>query len=528
MASMGSTPARRAADASTLLREARESERMGRMADAIRQYEDSVDASVECGDEGLRAEANRRLGVVLLHRNDIPRARALVLESLQIAQRIDHNTLAAEALNALAGIEFETGAIEASREAYRRALALAGERPDLLGRIQQNLGILATIKGDWSNARTQYLRALDSFRLAGESTGCAIAYHNLGMLSVDQKLWDDADSYFSQSLALADELGDVHLQGLCRLNHSEVHLARRHYDRARECAEAALQVFDGLGSMLDKADAYRVLGVVFRETGRPVLAEARLRSAIELAVTTGSVLSEAEASREMARLYRDMGRNQDALTLLNTAHRLFGRLDATVHLVDVARKRSDLEDTYLAVVRDWGQSIESSDRYTFGHCERVAEYAIAVARALGLDDLSQTTIRLGAYLHDLGKVRVPHEILNKPGRLTREEFEVMKMHPVWGLELLAAVEFPWDIKPMIRWHHERFDGTGYPDRLKGDEIPLSAQIIGIADVYDALTTLRSYRPAMSREVAIARMQECRPWWRSDVFGAFLRTVEGAA
>jgi putative nucleotidyltransferase with HDIG domain len=238
-------------------------------------------------------------------------------------------------------------------------------------------------------------------------------------------------------------------------------------------------------------------------------------------VATGSVLSEAEASRELALLYQAMARNQEALSHLNAAHRLFSRLDARVDLVDVSSRMGRLEDTYFAVVRDWGQSIESSDSYTFGHCGRVASYGVALAQALGLDDTQQTTIRIGAYLHDLGKVKVPHEILNKPGRLTDEEFGIIKMHPVWGVELLAAVEFPWDIKPIIRWHHERYDGTGYPDRLRGDEIPLNAQIICIVDVYDALTTTRSYRGAMPREEALLRLAESRHWWREDVYQAFL-------
>ena len=139
---------------------------------------------------------------------------------------------------------------------------------------------------------------------------------------------------------------------------------------------------------------------------------------------------------------------------------------------------------------------------------------------MGLDESELTTIRLGAYLHDVGKIRIPHEILNKPGRLTQEEREIMAQHPVYGVELLASVEFPWDIKPIIRWHHEKYDGTGYPDRLRGDEIPLHAQIICIADVYDAMTTTRSYRAAMTREQAMAEMRSCRSWWRPDVFEAF--------
>jgi len=134
---------------------------------------------------------------------------------------------------------------------------------------------------------------------------------------------------------------------------------------------------------------------------------------------------------------------------------------------------------------------------------------------------------MGAYLHDLGKVKVPHQILNKPGRLSDEEFEVIKRHPVWGVELLAAVEFPWNIKPIIRSHHEKYDGTGYPDRLRGEEIPLDAQIICIADVYDALTTTRSYRGAMTPAEALARMADSRCWWRPDVYAAFLRSVGSA-
>jgi putative nucleotidyltransferase with HDIG domain len=154
----------------------------------------------------------------------------------------------------------------------------------------------------------------------------------------------------------------------------------------------------------------------------------------------------------------------------------------------------------------------------------VATYALALAQELGLDQEQQTTIRIGAYLHDLGKVRVPHEILNKPTTLSPEELQIIQMHPVWGLELLATVEFPWDIKPIIRWHHEKYDGSGYPDRLRGDEIPINPQIICIVDVFDALTTTRSYRPAMSKAAALITMDECRGWWRPDVYQAFVKSM----
>jgi HD-GYP domain-containing protein (c-di-GMP phosphodiesterase class II) len=96
------------------------------------------------------------------------------------------------------------------------------------------------------------------------------------------------------------------------------------------------------------------------------------------------------------------------------------------------------------------------------------------------------------------------------------------MHTVWGTDLLAEVEFPWDLKPIIRWHHEKYDGSGYPDRLKGDEIPVSAQIVGIVDVYDALTTTRAYQPGLAHEGAMQQLVECRGWWSERVFEGFLR------
>ena len=529
-----STSEARAADpaakprANELLAEAQEHERSGRISEALDAYH-VVIASAECaGEKAVLAEALRRLSIVHHHQNNGDRARALCQRSYETALAMGESGLAAEALNTLGGYEIEHGAMRSAEEYFERALTLGGTNPRLRCRIEQNLGILATIRGDHAAALRHYGASLEASQAMGDDKGCAIAYHNLGMISADRKQWADAERFYEQSRTLAERIGDVHLQGLCLLNHSEVHIARQAYELARRDAEAALAIFDRLGSRLDKSDAYRVIGMVYRDTGRMQLGESRLRSAIDLAVSTGSILSEAEASRELAWLYQAQGRNQDALGLLNASYRLFRRLDAALDLVDVQAKVEELEGTFLALVQDWGQSIESADSYTFGHCGRVADYAEAVGRALGLTEDALTTLRLGAYLHDVGKVKVPHEILNKPGKLTEAEFEIIKQHPVWGVDLLAAIEFPWDIKPIIRWHHEKYDGTGYPDRLRGDEIPLAAQIICIVDVYDALTTTRSYRPALSHQEALSAMRETPQWWRPDVLDAFLRSVGIAA
>jgi putative nucleotidyltransferase with HDIG domain len=513
--------ARRSAD---WLSEARDRERAGCIPEAIACYETAIAVAEQEGMQTVLAEALRRLAVARQQRDESAPARELCRRSYDVARQIGNDLLAAEALNTLGGLDLATGSLDDARGTFLQALELGGSNRELRARVEQNLGILANIQGQLHEALGRYERSLEAYREAGDQHGCAIAYHNLGMVSADRGRFDAADTYFRESRAIAERSGDVYLRALCLKNHAEVDVARQRFENARQKAEEALALFDQLGARGAKADAYRVIGMVYRETGRAALAESRLRSAIELATAAGSVLSEAEATRELALVSQVMGRNQEALRLLNVAYRLFRRLDARVDLIHVGGKVAELEGTYLAVVRNWGQSIESSDSYTFGHCERVAQNAVAVARILGLDDQEEKTILLGAYLHDVGKVRVPHELLHKPGPLTREELEVVQMHPIWGIELLASVEFPWDIKPIIRWHHERYDGSGYPDRLKGDEIPLAAQVVGILDVYDALMTTRPYQPALPAEKALERMTSCRAWWSDRVFEAFVKAI----
>ena len=503
-------------------------EREGRPEEAERHYARAASLAETQHDLRTLAIALKKLAVVAHHRNESARGRELCRKSFGVAMAAGDFILAGEASNVEALIDFESGDLDAAAAGYARALELAGHHPALRARVEQNLGILANLQGQLEVAAGHYRRALAAYTALGDRRGSGQTLHNLGMLSADLTQWEEADRYFDQSRAIASEQGDLHLNALCLLNQCEVHIARQRYEQAKDNAEQALEIFTRLQSQVDKADAYRVLGVVFRETGRPVLAEARLTTAMQLAQSTGSLLSEAEAARELGIVYQLLNRNQEALSHLNRSYQLFSRLEASLDLVDIDKKRHQLEGIYLGAVKDWGQSIESADVYTHGHCERVAQYATQVATALGFSATDLTTIRIAAYLHDLGKVKIPHEILNKPGRLTNEEFEVMKQHPVWGVELLESVDFPWDIKPIIRWHHEKHDGTGYPDKLRGNEIPLGAQIIGIVDVFDALTTTRSYRGAMTKEAALAEMASCQRWWDPVVYRAFQASVAAEA
>jgi putative two-component system response regulator len=183
-----------------------------------------------------------------------------------------------------------------------------------------------------------------------------------------------------------------------------------------------------------------------------------------------------------------------------------GELTARVRsLVRLKRHTDDLESAD-AVITSLALTIEARDAYTEGHCQRLAHYATLVGTELNLTDIEQKALHLGGYLHDLGKVGIPDAILLKPTALTPAEYAVMKAHTVIGDTLCGNLRSLALVRPIIRHHHERLDGSGYPDGLQGNAIPLLAQIIGIVDAYDAITTTRPYRNARSDDQAMAELR----------------------
>ncbi|MCC6444508.1 MAG: diguanylate cyclase [Armatimonadetes bacterium] len=177
------------------------------------------------------------------------------------------------------------------------------------------------------------------------------------------------------------------------------------------------------------------------------------------------------------------------------------------HILELQQKQKELADLYLATVESLAIAIDAKDPYTHKHILRVQKYAEAIAKAMGVAGDDLRAIETGALLHDIGKLGVPDYILLKPGKLTPDEFDKIKQHPDTGSMILDPVKFPWPVMDVIRHHHERYNGTGYPDGLKGEAIPLGARILAVADVYDALTSTRSYRNAWTHEQAIQQIQQ---------------------
>lgn len=167
-------------------------------------------------------------------------------------------------------------------------------------------------------------------------------------------------------------------------------------------------------------------------------------------------------------------------------------------------------------------ALDAKNTYTRGHSDRVAEIAAAVAKELGMTKANQDSIHVAAHLHDIGKIGIPDHILLKPDRLSPDEFEVIKSHPQVGFEILNKVTMLRPIAKIVRYHHERWDGLGYPEGLAGTAIPLGARIIALADAFDAMTSARSYRSQMSQEEAMQEVLRCRgTQFDPDIADAFV-------
>ena len=205
-------------------------------------------------------------------------------------------------------------------------------------------------------------------------------------------------------------------------------------------------------------------------------------------------------------------------------HELLARVHSLLRL----KRFTDELDNAESVLFSLARSIEAKDPYTEGHCDRLSKYSVALAERLGLPEELRVALRRGGLVHDIGKLGVPEQILLKPGPLTLEERKIMEQHTIAGERICAPLRSFRHVLPIIRHHHEKWDGSGYPDGLRGEQIPLTARILQVTDIYDALTTDRPYRKALPLEKAFAIMREevKRGWWDGSILVEFEAVVHG--
>ena len=212
----------------------------------------------------------------------------------------------------------------------------------------------------------------------------------------------------------------------------------------------------------------------------------------------------------------------DFLTKPVNKHELLARVYSLLRL----KQFTDELDNAESVLFSLALAIEAKDPYTEGHCDRLSKYSVSLANHLGLPEELRIALRRGGLIHDIGKLAVPERILLKPGPLDPEERRIMEQHTIIGERICAPLRSFRNVLPIIRHHHEKWDGSGYPDGLKGEAIPLTARILQITDIYDALTTARPYRQALPVPEALAIMREeaRRGWWDESLLNEFETSV----
>jgi len=277
--------------------------------------------------------------------------------------------------------------------------------------------------------------------------------------------------------------------------------------------------FSVVGKMIQQTAISSAL-LVFVALLGAVFAASRIASPIQqLAETTHEI-----AAGNFGKKIRPSGVTHELDDLAQDFNRMSDHVQD--HVAKLATAAEVNEELFLGSMRAFVAAIDAKDPYTRGHSERVAEYSRAIAIELGLPTDVVERIWIGALLHDVGKIGIDDKVLNKGGVLTDEEYELMKKHPVIGAEIMSRIEQLREMIPAIRWHHEAWNGTGYPDRLTGERIPLMARIVGVADTFDAITTVRPYQKAYSQQQALETVRKLvGKRFDAKVVSAFFRAFE---
>lgn len=501
---------------------------LGELDRASRAFQLSLSLGKKLQDNQTVADVLRQVGRIHSQKNSWEEALSYYDQSLKISEESGNLQGIADAYVDMGIVYFERGEWGWVIQFFNRALEIARRLGDLqlIANIYNNFGAMFNIQGIWERAIEYYEKSITIYEEAKDLHGLARTYQNLGMTFADLKEWKKADSCYARSLSILDEIGDEALTATTCLNRAEAYINMARLEDAEHYCSEALKILKDLDDKLGIAEARKLYGIIHRERGEWAESESCFKESIQINKEYESRLGLAEGLRELGLTYRERGEEEKALMLFGESLAIFMELRARSDVEQVDQEIVELETLYLRVVRSMGAAVEAKDPYTLGHSQRVADLAYELGKELELSPDELKGLLTAAYLHDLGKIGIEDAILQKPAELTTEEYEIIKAHPAKGVKALESVEFPWEVKPLILHHHERWDGTGYPDGLKREEIPLGARIIAVIDFFDALTSARPYRPPWSESKALRAIAEkTGTMFDPKVSKSFLRIVE---
>lgn len=484
-------------------------ERAGRTDEALVHYEAALRQMPQHTLPATACELLRAIATLHRECGDLDTAADVCDAYLAVAEANDLPQQVAMAVNFEATIELLRGRLDAAEALYDHSRSIAADAGSerVVALVEQNLGIVANIRGDADLSLRRYSSALDGFRAAKDEVSALRTLNNLGMLHKDRCAWSEAERCYDEAMEAAVRLQDEVMVGTVELNRAALYLKRQWFEQARDACERALVIFTRSKARSRLGEAYKQYGVLYRETGRLDLAEVHFSLAFGLAGSTQHRLLEAELHSEWAVALLEAERYSEAVKRLNQAHEIYADMRARRELIDVERRLLELRNAYLPAVQMWGSpAVEAKDCFLLGHTRRVADYSGRLGARLGLKEWDLTWLTVGALVHDVGKTAVPSDVLQKGGSANAAEQRLLESHAVVGHAMVEALRFPQAVRQMVRNHHERWDGTGYPDRLAGSDIPLPTRILTIANRFDSLTTARRHRPAREAGEALSIMQ----------------------
>ncbi len=504
--------------------------KLGKLDEAINEYQRILKFCQDSNQLEAKSETFTQIGQLLSKQGDHERALGYHQRAIGAYRRLRDNTGMCKALRNLGVSYIELGEFEEAEDTYQQAIEIAEQLGDrlLYADLVNNLGAILNMKGNWEEALDKYQVSLEIYAAENEIRKSGYAKNNVAITFNEQGMHDEAFTYFRSAYDIANQINDASLALIVDINLADLYLKKRMLSEAKSHCEKAEQHLTGSnltnGHLIE---VKMIAGKIATHEKDHNTAVSHFNEAFDLCREIGARFLEAEVLLERGTLLRILGKHFDALNDLEASYHLYSSLKAEGKREQTEKVIKSIETLYLEVFDSMGKEVDHKDKYTKGHSDRVASLALLLARELGLRSHVLKTIVAGALLHDIGKIEVDDSILKKAGRLTDEEFVQIKKHPEMGVELLRGKEFPWEIKPLVLHHHEKYDGSGYPLGLKGEDIPLGARIVCVADVFDALTSDRVYRKAFDTEKALDIMkQESGSSFDPMILKCFIEMIDG--
>jgi len=461
--------------------------------------------SEKFNDHRSKAEAYNHLGVAYNNLGNSQKSIDYFLRALKVMEQInDKNGIANSYVN-IGQANFYLENFNKSLEYFQKALKLReeiGEKND----ISQSLILIGNVKGKtakYEEALDFYFKSLAIKKEIGDKRGISQIYNNLGNICLEVGRQEEALGYRIEALQIDRELDDKWEIANSTYNIAEHYLLRKEHEKAYQYILESYDLSKDLSNKGLIRDNLHHFSLYYELSGDYQKALKYQRDYSEVAK---SMFSEElnEKIAEMQTKY-ETGKLEDL----------------------VAERTLELQKTINGVIRTIALTIEARDPYTAGHQARVADLATEIAREMKLSNEQVEGIKIAGIIHDLGKIKVPDGILGKPGKLTDLEFDIFKTHPQAGFDMLKEIELPWPLAEMILQHHEKMDGSGYPQGLKGDEIMLEARILAVADTVEAMSSHRAYRPALGLDKALNQIKQDKgTLFDPRVVDACLRVFKG--